>query len=67
MKLRSLVFAAGVCQQAMAHTLFTTLFVNDINQGDGTCIRMPRNPEKSTGPVIDLGSQEMACGMHTTS
>ncbi|OIW31988.1 hypothetical protein CONLIGDRAFT_560478, partial [Coniochaeta ligniaria NRRL 30616] len=45
-----------------AHTVFTTLFINDINQGDGTCVRMPKDGSTSTAPIRPLTSTDMACG-----
>lgn len=47
---------------AAAHTLFTTLFVNDVDQGDGTCVRMPMTSHNATFPVNNLASNDMACG-----
>jgi hypothetical protein len=52
----------AILQQAFAHTVFTTLFVNDVNQGDGTCIRMPKTPSNATYPVLNAQSWDMACG-----
>lgn len=46
-----------------AHTIFTTLFVNDKTQGDGTCVRMNQDSENCTSPVPDLSSDDMACGV----
>lgn len=46
----------------IAHTVFTTLFINDVNQGDGTCVRMPLDDNTCTNPIEDLSSQDMACG-----
>lgn len=46
----------------VAHTVFTTLFIDDVSQGDGTCVRMPMNPSTATDPVNDLSSNDMACG-----
>ncbi|KAI1337426.1 lytic polysaccharide monooxygenase [Xylariaceae sp. FL0016] len=45
-----------------AHTIFTTLFVNDVTQGDGTCVRMNMTPNNCTSPVASLTSDAMACG-----
>ncbi|KAL7627691.1 hypothetical protein AAE478_001885 [Parahypoxylon ruwenzoriense] len=45
-----------------AHTVFTTLFINDVSQGDGTCVRMNMDPQSCTDPVADLDSDDMACG-----
>ncbi|QSZ34196.1 hypothetical protein DSL72_005785 [Monilinia vaccinii-corymbosi] len=49
-----------------AHTVFTTLFVNDVSQGDGTCVRMPSNSDTATWPINDLDSDSMACGFNGT-
>ncbi|KAI1377642.1 glycoside hydrolase family 61 protein [Hypoxylon crocopeplum] len=45
-----------------AHTVFTTLFINDVSQGDGTCVRMPSDPQHCTDPVAGIDSDDMACG-----
>lgn len=52
---------------ASAHTLFTTLFVNGENQGDGTCVRMPRDSATANGPVYPLTGDDMACGKRPLS
>ncbi|KAH7370365.1 glycoside hydrolase, partial [Rhexocercosporidium sp. MPI-PUGE-AT-0058] len=49
-------------QPVTCHTLFTNLFINDIDQGDGTCVRMPMDAHNATDPVNDLDSRDMACG-----
>jgi hypothetical protein len=45
-----------------AHTVFTTLFINDANQGDGTCVRMPRDGSTSTAPIRPITGTDMVCG-----
>jgi len=60
--MRSLAAAFTAIQAVAAQTLFTTLFVNDVNQGNGTCIRMPWYIQNATAPVTDLTSDDMACG-----
>ncbi len=50
--------------KAAAHSVFTTLFVDGVNQGDGTCVRMNMNPDTATSPINDLSSNDMACGMY---
>ncbi|KAI1881224.1 hypothetical protein JX265_000050 [Neoarthrinium moseri] len=47
---------------ANAHTAFTTLHINDVSQGDGTCVRMNMRPENATSPIPSLSSNDMACG-----
>lgn len=62
MKLLTLALALLALQLAAAHSVFTTLFVDDIDQGDGTCVRMNMTPDNCTSPVNDLASNDMACG-----
>ncbi|KAF4126564.1 Glycosyl hydrolase family 61 [Geosmithia morbida] len=52
----------GMASMASAHTLFTTLFINGENQGDGTCVRLPEDPQTATYPIYPLQGEEMACG-----
>ncbi|KAJ6783225.1 hypothetical protein PWT90_01143 [Aphanocladium album] len=47
---------------ASAHTLFTTLYVNGQNQGDGTCVRMPEDGATGTAPIYPITGDAMACG-----
>ncbi|KAI9375462.1 glycosyl hydrolase family 61-domain-containing protein [Aspergillus egyptiacus] len=44
------------------HTTMTTLYVDGENQGDGVCIRMNRDPETATFPIMPLSNDAMACG-----
>ena len=62
MKLLTLTVALPVLQLVAAHSVFTTLLVNDVTQGDGTCIRMNMTPDNCTSPVNNLASNDMACG-----
>ena len=66
MKFSSLVLAILACKDVAAHTLFTTLFVNDVDQGDGTCVRMPRDPPTATNPIVNLQGKEMVCGEYAS-
>jgi hypothetical protein len=52
----------GLASIASAHTLFTTLRIDDKNQGDGTCVRQPSDASTATSPVYPLDGDEMACG-----
>ncbi|KAE8448586.1 hypothetical protein EG329_009011 [Mollisiaceae sp. DMI_Dod_QoI] len=61
MKLKLAILLVAL-QAVSAHVLFTTVFVNDVNQGDGTCVRMPMTPSNATDPVNAIGDVEMACG-----
>lgn len=58
-----LVLTGTLSFTADAHSLFTNLYVNNENQGDGTCVRMPRDGAKSTYPVRDMNDNAMVCGM----
>lgn len=55
----------GLASVASAHTLFTTLFINGENQGDGTCVRMPKDGSTATSPVEGIKGDDMACGTKT--
>ncbi|KAI0525748.1 family 61 glycoside hydrolase [Xylaria bambusicola] len=61
----SIVFAviAGLTATAGAHTVLTTLFIDDVKQGEGTCVRMPMDPGSCTSPVESIASNDMACGV----
>ncbi|KAI0126038.1 glycosyl hydrolase family 61-domain-containing protein [Xylariales sp. AK1849] len=45
-----------------AHTIFTALFINDIPQGDGTCVRETSNLAANVDPVRDFLSDDITCG-----
>jgi hypothetical protein len=62
MKFATSISALALLQLAAGHSVFTTFYVNDVNQGDGTCVRMPLNVTDPTAPLIDLTSNDMACG-----
>ncbi|KAI9649729.1 hypothetical protein NHQ30_002310 [Ciborinia camelliae] len=69
MNLSLLTLALVACYSSQlvdAHTVFTTLFVNDVSQGDGTCVRMPSDPSTATFPIHALDSDSMACGFNGT-
>ncbi|KAK0666122.1 family 61 putative glycoside hydrolase [Cercophora samala] len=65
--MRSNLFVAGLAtifaSMATAHTVLTTVFVNGVNQGDGTCIRMSKNPDRATFPIEGINNANMACGL----
>ena len=56
------VLAAGAAQIASGHTAFTNFFVNGVDQGDGTAVRMSNDLQKATFPLGSITSPEMACG-----
>ncbi|KAI4720138.1 glycoside hydrolase family 61 protein [Aureobasidium sp. EXF-10727] len=68
MKISSLVpvLALMAAQSVNAHTLFAELYVDGKAQGDGTCIRMPSDPNTATDPIPSLDSSDMACGVDGT-
>ncbi|GAB1199656.1 glycosyl hydrolase family 61-domain-containing protein [Aspergillus pseudonomiae] len=47
---------------ALSHTTFTTLYVDEVNQGDGTCVRMNHDANTATYPIEPLSSKDIACG-----
>ena len=57
-----LLVVAGVVHLAIAHTTFTNFFVDGINQGDGTAVRMSNNMQQATYPLPNVTSPDMACG-----
>ncbi|CCU74678.1 CELP0027 Effector like protein [Blumeria hordei DH14] len=65
--LRLSLLLAATASAVDAHSLFTTLHINDQDQGDGTCIRMPKEPSTATNPVEDLQDPAMVCGFDGTN
>ena len=65
--LRTVLLAIVAVKAANAHTTFTNFFVDDVPQGDGTCVRMSNNIQQATFPIRPIGavtSNDMACGMY---
>jgi len=60
---KAVVLAAAVAQLASSHTLFTNLYVDGANMGNGTCVRMSNNQTDATAPIKVITSNDMACGM----
>lgn len=56
------LLAAGAAQLARAHTAFTNFFVNGVDEGDGTAVRMSNNIQQATYPISSVTSPDMACG-----
>ncbi|CCX04393.1 family 61 glycoside hydrolase [Pyronema domesticum] len=44
---------------ALAHHMATNIWIDGVNQGAGTCMRIPRN----TDPVTNVYSEDMACNV----
>ena len=51
---------------ATAHTVMSEIYIDGQGQGSGTCVRAPINPVGAVDPIIDLGSNDMACGQDGT-
>ncbi|KAL9079197.1 MAG: hypothetical protein Q9157_001906 [Trypethelium eluteriae] len=60
--LKSALAALGVAQLAAGHTLFTNFYLDGVDQGNATCVRMPMVPNNATFPINNLLGNEMACG-----
>lgn len=60
--MRSLIHLLRLASAVSAHTLFTTLLIDGENQGDGTCIRMPKDGKTANAPIYPLTGDDMACG-----
>ncbi|KAL8381183.1 hypothetical protein RB595_005456 [Gaeumannomyces hyphopodioides] len=58
----TLGLVAAFATAANAHSVFTTLFVNGADQGDGTCVRMPKDGSTATNPIASITGNDMACG-----
>ncbi len=61
MRISTVILAAVGLSAVTAHSIFTTLFIDDVNQGDATCVRMPMDGATSTSPITDLTSNDMTC------
>ena len=59
---KSVLAALGLPQLVAGHTLFTNFFVDGVDQGNATCVRMPITPNNATFPINNLLGDEMACG-----
>lgn len=62
MQITSVVTGLALLGAASAHTRFSVLFVDGVNQGDGTCIRQSASFTNSVDPVRPVTSADMACG-----
>ena len=60
--IKSVVLAVAAAQAVDAHTRFTNFFVDGVNQGDGTCVRMSNINDQATNPVHGITGNDMACG-----
>ena len=64
MKLSSAALVAALLAgSTSAHSLMSMFWINDVSQGDGACIRMPKDGATSTAPIDNyLTTKDMACG-----
>lgn len=62
--MKFLTTVLGLASAANAHTLFTTLFIDGENQGDGTCVRQPKDDSTANSPIYPIDGAAMACGMY---
>lgn len=61
--MRSTLSILGLASLTTAHTVFSGISINGVNQGDGTCIRMPKDPQTASHWIEDpYASPDMACG-----
>ena len=58
------LLAVATARIVNAHTLFTNFFVDNVDQGDGTCVRMSNVSSKAVNPVHSITSNDMACGVN---
>jgi hypothetical protein len=63
LNMKFLATVLGLAFAVNAHTLFTTLFIDGENQGDGTCVRQPNDASKANSPIYPITGDVMACGM----
>ncbi|KAJ8107402.1 hypothetical protein ONZ43_g6743 [Nemania bipapillata] len=54
---------ASLTSTTQAHGVFSTLFINNISQGDGKCLRTSFAADNISSPITDIDSPEMACGI----
>jgi len=50
---------AALTALSNAHHMMTSITINGVNQGDGACLRIPKN----TDPFMDVSSNDMACNI----
>lgn len=60
--IKGVLLAVAAAQVVHAHTRFTNFYVDDVNQGDGTCVRMSNINSQATNPVKGITGDDMACG-----
>ncbi|KAK3174286.1 hypothetical protein OEA41_001530 [Lepraria neglecta] len=63
-QVKILLVAAGAVHLTNAHTTFTNFFVDGVDQGDGTAVRMSNNIQQATYPLPNVTTPDMACGVN---
>ena len=66
MKSNSLLLAALAAPSALAHTVWSVLYVDGLSQGDGAALRMRMDPKVASYPLVDYASNDMACNVDGT-
>ena len=66
MTVKGLLLAVAAAGTVNAHTTFTNFFVDNVPQGDGTCVRMSNNPQQATFPIkgVSKTNTDLACGVN---
>ncbi|KAF2688204.1 lytic polysaccharide monooxygenase [Lentithecium fluviatile CBS 122367] len=68
MKTQSIVLAAlAAAPSALAHTVWSTFYIDGVSQGDGVAMRMRTDPAKASFPLEDYSSTDMACNVDGTT
>lgn len=64
--LKGLLLAVAAATTVNAHTIFSNFFVDNVPQGDGTCVRMSNNPQQATFPIkgVSKTNTDLACGVN---
>ena len=60
--IQGLLLAAAAAQVINAHTVMTNFYINGLNQGNATCVRMSNDIHTATNPIKGITSDDMACG-----
>ncbi|PSK46417.1 hypothetical protein B9Z65_5385 [Elsinoe australis] len=60
---KTLLLGVALAPSALAHTIFTNFYVNSVDQGNGTCVRMSKVDNAANSPIPDVEGTDMACGV----
>ncbi|KAG8628763.1 hypothetical protein KVT40_002628 [Elsinoe batatas] len=60
---QTLLLGVALAPSALAHTIFTNFYVNGVDQGNGTCVRMSKIDNEANSPVPDVEGTDMTCGV----